>query len=51
MKKADKSNANLALIIGEDEVTNKTIKIKFLRNEGLQEDVSDEHLMTYLSKL
>lgn len=51
MKKADKSNANLALIIGEDEVTNKMIKIKFLRNEGLQEDVSDEHLMTYLSKL
>jgi histidyl-tRNA synthetase len=33
-KKADKSGASLALILGEDELKNQTISIKFLRQEA-----------------
>ncbi len=34
MKKADKSNALVALLIGEDEVNNEQVTVKLLRGEG-----------------
>lgn len=34
MKKADKSGASLALILGEEELENKQISVKFLREES-----------------
>ncbi len=37
MKKADKSGASVALIIGENEIINKTIIVKPLRNEKASE--------------
>jgi histidyl-tRNA synthetase len=45
-KKADKSGAMLALIIGDDELANKTVTIKFLREERVQETI----LLTELQK-
>ena len=36
MKKADKSGANIALVIGEDEAANEQLSIKFLRQEQAQ---------------
>ena len=35
-KKADKCNAQLALVLGEDEVAQKTVSVKFLRGEHSQ---------------
>ncbi|NVJ59909.1 MAG: histidine--tRNA ligase [Gammaproteobacteria bacterium] len=39
-KKADKSGARLALILGEDEVANESCGVKFLREEKPQESMS-----------
>ncbi len=36
-KKADKCGAQLALVLGEDEVTQKTARIKFLRGDNTQD--------------
>jgi histidyl-tRNA synthetase len=44
-KKADKSNAKIALIIGEDELKNNIIQIKLMRNQGSQESVSVDDLL------
>jgi histidyl-tRNA synthetase len=46
-KKADKSGAKLALIVGEDELTNQTITIKFLRETREQKTI----LLTELQKI
>ena len=51
MKKADKSGAKIALILGEDEVNNKSIKIKLLRKEVSQEDVLQKNLLSYLQSV
>jgi len=54
MKRADKSGAEIALIIGEDEVNAGTIAIKFLRDrkDGSMEQVAVPlaEVMTYLEK-
>ncbi len=53
-KKADKSGARLALVLGEDEVSNGTIGIKFLREEAeqqvLKQAQAEEFLADYLAK-
>lgn len=38
-KKADKSGAKIALVIGDDELVNNTITIKFLREEQAQKTI------------
>jgi len=43
-KRADRSGAELALILGDDEVDQSTIGIKFLRHEVEQETVNIEQL-------
>jgi len=48
-KKADKSGARLALIIGEDEVANNTLNLKWLRGEGDQETLSIDSALDRLS--
>jgi histidyl-tRNA synthetase len=48
MKKADKSGAKIALIMGEDEVANNKVSIKYLRQEREQETVSSDELINYL---
>ena len=51
MKKADKSGAKIALILGDDEVVKKSIKIKLLRKEVSQEDVLQINLLSYLKSI
>jgi histidyl-tRNA synthetase len=48
MKKADKSAASIALILGEDEAANKKIGVKFLREDRPQETVAQADLGNYL---
>ncbi len=49
MKRADKSNAKLAIILAEDEIRDDTVAIKFLREEREQESVPQENLVSYLN--
>ena len=49
MKKADKSGANLAVILGEDERSTGTVGVKFLREERPQESVKEQDLVEFLS--
>jgi len=44
MKKADASGAELALILGEDEVAAGTVSVKSLRRDGSQEQIQNESL-------
>ncbi len=51
LKKADKSNAKIALILGEDEVTQKSVSIKFLRENREQQSVSQVELASKLTEI
>ena len=51
MKKADKSGAKIALILGDEEVVKKSIKIKLLRKEVSQKDVLQTNLLSYLKSI
>ena len=48
-KKADKSGARLALIIGEDELRDKTISIKDLRCASDQVNIAQNELNDYIT--
>lgn len=50
-KKADKSGAKVALIIGDDELANGTVGIKFLRVDRPQQTMSMEAINTVLGDL
>jgi histidyl-tRNA synthetase len=47
-KKADKSGAKVALILGDDEISDNTISIKFLREDKPQETVEQGVLSKWL---
>lgn len=47
-KRADKSGARLALILGDDEIANKAITIKWLREDKPQETVAQSEIINYL---
>ncbi len=50
IKRADKSGARLALILGENEINNKQIAVKYLReNEGRQEILPLKALIKFLT--
>jgi histidyl-tRNA synthetase len=49
MKKADRSGARLALLLGEQEVQDGTIAVKFLREEREQEAMDQEALPEFLA--
>lgn len=49
IKKADKSGAAVALILGEDEVASATAGVKFLREEKPQQTVAQTDLATLLT--
>ena len=51
MKKADKSGANIALILGEDELEKNEITVKFLREKKEQEVIALDEVINYLMKL
>ena len=50
-KRADKSGASVALILGDDELANKTISVKYLREDKPQQSVSQDDLPTLLQNL
>lgn len=47
-KKADKSGAKIALILGDDEIANRQIAIKYLREDRPQDVVQLDELFNYL---
>ncbi|WP_447529727.1 histidine--tRNA ligase [Vreelandella sp. TE19] len=51
MKKADKSAARVALLLGEDEVANQTVTLKFLREEREQQTLEQSALVDTLDAL
>ncbi len=48
MKKADKSEAKVALIIGDEEVKTKKIQVKLIRDGGLQESIDINDIISYI---
>jgi histidyl-tRNA synthetase len=48
MKRADKVNASIALILGESELTNRTVTVKFLRDQSEQQTVTYDALLSML---
>jgi histidyl-tRNA synthetase len=51
MKRADKSGAQFALIIGENEVANNQVAIKPLRTKDEQQLVTRSELVTKIAEL
>lgn len=51
MKRADKSNAQIAIILGEDEINNQTATIKYLRTQQEQQSVAFNEVPHLLSTL
>lgn len=51
MKKADKSNAQVALILGEDEVRDGTVSVKYLREEQEQRTLAADQAIALLKGL
>jgi histidyl-tRNA synthetase len=51
MKKADRSNARYAVILGENELANGTVALKPLRNEDPQQEVKQVELASRLLEL
>ncbi|ACE84211.1 histidine--tRNA ligase [Cellvibrio japonicus] len=51
LKKADKSGADIALILGEDEVRDGKVVVKFLRDDVAQQTLSQEDAVTLLAGL
>jgi histidyl-tRNA synthetase len=47
-KRADKSGAGIALVLGEDEVAQQAVTVKFLRGQGEQEQVPFVTLASFL---
>lgn len=50
-KKADKSGAQIAIIIGDDEMANETLTVKFLREEKSQQTCSLDECIAVLSSI
>ena len=51
MKKADKSGAYIAFILGEDEIEKNAITVKFLREKKEQEVIGLDEVSDYLKKI
>jgi histidyl-tRNA synthetase len=49
IKKADKSGAAVAVILGEDELSSSTVQVKFLRQEQPQQTVDQQNLVDFLT--
>jgi len=51
LKKADKSGASIALILGQDEVESQTVTVKYLREKKEQINVSQVEIYQFLNEL
>lgn len=50
-KRADKSGARMALILGDEEINNNTVGIKFLREEREQMNLKQDELLKFLGTI
>ena len=50
MKRADKSHANLAFILGEDELINQNITVKYLREKREQQTIAQADAVSFLNQ-
>ena len=48
LKKADKSTADIALILGEDEIAKQVVAVKFLREDQPQKIISLSEITNFL---
>jgi histidyl-tRNA synthetase len=51
MKRADKSGADIAIILGEDELQNQQVSIKYLRIKQEQETIAQTELVNRLQQI
>ncbi|WP_081180141.1 histidine--tRNA ligase [Colwellia sp. PAMC 21821] len=51
MKRADKSGAQIALILGEDEIAQKTVTVKYLRGQQEQQSLPLDQVPSLLTNL
>jgi histidyl-tRNA synthetase len=51
LKRADKSGAEIALILGEDEAQAEKVSIKFLRDDVEQQTLPFDEAIAYLQSL
>ena len=51
LKRADKSGAQIALILGDDEITQQSVMVKYLRGQQEQQNVAFEKIPSLLSNL
>ena len=51
LKRADKSGAGIALILGEDEVARGEVTVKYLRGQGEQQTLTLDELIAQLKKV
>ena len=51
MRKADKSGAQIAIILGESEMAAGTVALKFMRHQRQQMEVSQAEIVTQLAAL
>lgn len=51
IKRADKSGASVAIILGEDEIKTNTVTVKYLRAQKEQESIAFEQVAGLLAKL
>ncbi len=51
MKKADKSDADFAMILGEEELANRVISIKPLKGQGVQQSIKLEGIIQHLQEI
>lgn len=49
-KKADKSGAKIAVIIGQDELLQQTVGVKYLQQDKQQEQIPLNELINFLEK-
>ncbi|MGE3920667.1 MAG: His/Gly/Thr/Pro-type tRNA ligase C-terminal domain-containing protein, partial [Gammaproteobacteria bacterium] len=49
-KRADKSGAQFALVLGDDEIKNNTIAVKYLREEKPQIVISTDKIFSFLNE-
>jgi histidyl-tRNA synthetase len=50
LKRADRCGARFALLLGEEEIRNRSVSVKDLRDGGSQSSVSQEKLIDYLNE-
>ena len=50
MKRADRSNARLAIILADDEIKDNTVSVKFLREQRVQETIPQDNLKSFLNE-